>query len=152
MQNLPSTERLLADIALLLESDVLAAVPSSLQHNVRVAANLCRILEREAASREVEDRAIGRDSAVPYSELERYRTALGLGADVGDLEVLDRVVDSIGAAFASGAAGPPTGSECVTQQLPDNPDDRVRLWHALVETVRADLAVCKPGYDDWTGQ
>ena len=152
MQNLPSTERLLADIALLLESDVLPAVPSSLQHNVRVAANLCRILEREAASREVEDRAIGRDSAVPYSELERYRTALGLGADVGDLEVLDRVVDSIGAAFASGADGPPTGSEGVTQQLPDNPYDRVRLWHALAETAKPRLAAFNPGNEDWTGQ
>ncbi|MFV0307055.1 MAG: DUF6285 domain-containing protein [Desertimonas sp.] len=47
-QFLPESADLLAAIAKLLDEQVLAVVPSDLQHRVRVAANLSRILEREA--------------------------------------------------------------------------------------------------------
>lgn len=50
MQDRPTAAELLADIAALLEGDVLAAVSGPLQHNVRVAANLARVVERELAS------------------------------------------------------------------------------------------------------
>ncbi|WP_433677764.1 DUF6285 domain-containing protein [Nocardia sp. CA-119907] len=30
-------------------------------------------------------------------------------------------------------------------------DDRA-LWHAMVEVVRADLRIAKPGYDAWEGE
>jgi hypothetical protein len=43
----PTAAELLRDIADLLEGDVLAAVSGPLQHNVRVAGNLARIVQRE---------------------------------------------------------------------------------------------------------
>jgi hypothetical protein len=48
LQYRPTAFELLDTIASLLETDVLPAVDGSLQHRVRVAANLARILEREA--------------------------------------------------------------------------------------------------------
>lgn len=47
-QFLPESADLLAAIARLLDDQVLAAVPPDLQHKVRVAGNLAKILEREA--------------------------------------------------------------------------------------------------------
>ncbi|MFQ5698837.1 MAG: DUF6285 domain-containing protein [Myxococcota bacterium] len=49
MQDRPTAAELLATIAELLEDAVLPATRGPLQHQVRVAANLCRILEREQA-------------------------------------------------------------------------------------------------------
>ncbi len=43
----PSAEDLLDIVAEVLEQQVLPVVPSSVQHNVRVAANLARIVQRE---------------------------------------------------------------------------------------------------------
>jgi hypothetical protein len=48
VQYRPTTAELLAAIADLLDHDVLGAVPPAIQHKVRVAGNLARILEREA--------------------------------------------------------------------------------------------------------
>lgn len=48
MQFLPAAPELLGAIATLLEDKVLGAVPPELQHQVRVAAHLSRLLEREA--------------------------------------------------------------------------------------------------------
>jgi hypothetical protein len=45
----PDDAELLAAIAVLLEEEVMPAVPPALQHQVRVAANLVRILERQQA-------------------------------------------------------------------------------------------------------
>ena len=47
MQYRPTASELLATIADLLETELLPALPESLQHKARVAANLARILERE---------------------------------------------------------------------------------------------------------
>lgn len=47
MQDRPSSSELLLTIADLLSDEVLPAVDGLLQHKVRVAANLCRILDRE---------------------------------------------------------------------------------------------------------
>ncbi len=48
MQDRPTAAELLETIADLLEGDLLAATQGPLRHPVRVAGNLCRILEREA--------------------------------------------------------------------------------------------------------
>ena len=48
MQDRPTAEELLSAIATLLQGDVLEATQGALQHQVRVAGNLSRILEREA--------------------------------------------------------------------------------------------------------
>jgi len=47
MQYVPTSANLLATMADLLENELLPALPSSLQHKARVAANVCRILERQ---------------------------------------------------------------------------------------------------------
>ena len=47
MQDRPTAAELLRDIAELLEGDVLAATSGPIQHHVRVAGNLARIVQRE---------------------------------------------------------------------------------------------------------
>jgi hypothetical protein len=47
MQYVPTAANLLATMADLLDDELLPALPSALQHKARVAANLCRILERQ---------------------------------------------------------------------------------------------------------
>ena len=47
MQDRPTAAELLRDIADLLEGEVLAATSGPTQHNVRVAGNLARIVQRE---------------------------------------------------------------------------------------------------------
>ena len=71
MQFVPTAAELAAAVAELLDQQVLGAVPAHLQHPVRVAAHLARLLEREAR--------LGPDTA------SRERRLLGelLGADDG---------------------------------------------------------------------
>jgi hypothetical protein len=47
MQDRPTASELLTDIADLLTDEVVPALEGGTQHHVRVAANLCRIVERE---------------------------------------------------------------------------------------------------------
>ena len=47
MQDRPTAAELLAEIADVLEGDVLHALTGTLQHSVRVAGNLARIVQRE---------------------------------------------------------------------------------------------------------
>jgi hypothetical protein len=47
VQDRPTAAELLRDIAGLLEGEVLAATSGPTQHNVRVAGNLARIVQRE---------------------------------------------------------------------------------------------------------
>lgn len=86
MKYQPDDAELLDAIAGLLEADVLPTVPPALQHQVRVAANLVRILERQ---QRLEPAAI---------ERERHRLAslLGHEGDVRDLRAeLDRRIDEL---------------------------------------------------------
>jgi hypothetical protein len=55
MQYRPTTSELLTTMADLLEGEVLADVRSDLQHKVRVAGNLLRLLEREQRLRPAND-------------------------------------------------------------------------------------------------
>ena len=69
----PTDAELLDAIATLLEDEVLPVVPPSVQHKVRVAANLARILERQQA---IEPPALAKEQAAladvgsPGTELE----------------------------------------------------------------------------------
>lgn len=86
MKSQPDDAQLLDTIAGLLEADVLPTVPPDLQHQVRVAANLVRILERQ---QRLEPAAI---------ERERHQLAglLGHDGDVRDLRAeLDRRIDEL---------------------------------------------------------
>lgn len=81
MKYRPDDAELLAAIAELLEDQVLAAVPPALQHQVRVAANLARIMER--------------GQALEPAAAERARQALaGLVGGDGDLAALTGRLDA----------------------------------------------------------
>jgi AcrR family transcriptional regulator len=123
VQYRPDAAELLDAVASLLEDDVIAAVPAHLQHQVRVAANLCRILEREATVGPANDAA------------ERARLAAVLGA--GD----DSDLVSLRADLAGMLADPAPIDPALDRSIRD----------ALLATLRADLAIAKPGYDATTG-
>ena len=55
MQDRPTAAELLADIAELLEGEALDATSGALRHKIRVAGNLCRIIEREVSGGGAED-------------------------------------------------------------------------------------------------
>jgi hypothetical protein len=121
VQYRPDAAELLDAIATLLERDVLGAVPPHLQHQVRVAGNLCRILEREARL------APGNDDA------ERDRLAALLGHD-GTLHTLRAELTAR-----------------LDDPIPVEPASDREIRGALLATLRADLAIAKPGYDTATG-
>ncbi len=121
VQYRPDADELLDAVAALLEDEVIAAVPPHLQHQVRVAANLCRILQREVRLAPANDAA------------EHGRLVDLLGHD-GELVALR-------AELAARLDDP--------APLDADTDRAVRA--ALMATLRADLAVAKPGYDDLRG-
>ena len=120
MQDRPSASELLAAIADLLEGELLSATRGALQHSVRVAGNLCRILEREAR--------LG--AAHEAREVELLAGALGEAPAGRDALALSR---ALVARLEAGA----------------DPALERRAFAALVEIVRGKLAIAKPGHDAW---
>ncbi len=120
MQDRPTASELLATIADLLEGEVLAATKGGLQHQVRVAGNLCRILEREAR--------LG--AAHEAREVELLAGVLGEPASGRDARALSAaLVLRLGA-----------GHDPALERL---------AFPALLEIVRGKLAIAKPGHDDY---
>lgn len=117
MQDRPTAEELLSAIATLLQGDVLEATQGALQHQVRVAGNLCRILERELALGPAHD----------AREIELLAGVLGVEARAGDPLSLS--------------------NELVSRLRADDAELEARAWPALVEIVRGKLAIVKPGHD-----
>lgn len=122
MQYRPTAAELLDVVAELLETEVLPAVSGPLQHKVRVAGHLTRMVQREL------------DLGAPADDEERRRLAAILGDDEADLVELrarlrDRLLD-------------PT---------PLDDAFSTDVHAALLATARSDLAICKPGYDAWEG-
>ncbi len=121
MQDRPTAAELLEAIAELLEKQVLPAIQGPLQHQVRVAGNLARILEREA-------RLLPELDA---SEASLLRGVLGEEDDDRDLADLSRALVR------------KLDSEDVDAVLE-------RKSHAaLLEIVRGKLSIDKPGYDTY---
>jgi hypothetical protein len=120
MQDRPTAAELLATIADLLEGDLLTATKGGLQHQVRVAGNLCRILEREAR--------LGAEQEAHAALL--LGRALGEPAGGRSALALSRLL-----AERLDAGGDPALER--------------RAFAALVEIVRGKLAIAKPGHDAW---
>jgi hypothetical protein len=76
VQDRPTAIELLDAVAVVLEDEVLDAVDGGLRHRVRVAANLCRIVQRELAL------------GPAMVDSERHAIASLLGTD-GDLDELN---------------------------------------------------------------
>ncbi len=121
MQQRPTAAELLADISALL-TQVIDVVPDPQKHQVRVAANLAGIVEREVTL------GPGNDD----NERNRLAALLDEGADT-DLSALR-------AQLLARLANP----------SPLDPDESLAIYDVLLDTVRADLAISKPGYADWT--
>ena len=83
MKYRPDDAELLDAIAELLETQVMAAVPAALQHQVRVAANLARVLERQQAL----------EPAARQAERNRLTELLGHDGELEELraELDDRI-------------------------------------------------------------
>lgn len=123
MKYRPDDAELLDAIAALLEEEVMPAVGPGLQHKVRVAANLVRILQRQQAL----------ESPARQREHDALAALLGGGGDNGDVRELRAELDR---RLRQGDAGL---------------DDRA-VWDLLVAVARDDLAAAKPGYDSWEGE
>lgn len=122
MQDEPAAPRLLEAVADTLEGQVLPLTDPSVQHHVRVAANLCRIVAREVA-------------LDPDAE-SRARSALGqlLGHDAPTPELWAELA----AALTPDPADAPDPAQ----------DALATAAHPVVlAIVRDKLAVAKPGYD-----
>jgi len=118
VQDRPTAAELLAAIAELLEGPLLAETKGPLQHQVRVAGNLCRILEREARLGAAQD----------------AREAVLLAGALGE-PAAGRDTPALSAALARAL------------EAGHDPALEHRAFHALVEIVRGKLAIAKPGYD-----
>jgi hypothetical protein len=96
VEDRPTASELLEAVATLLDSEVLPSVDGSLTHKVRVAANLCRIVDREIRlgpgnierEREALAGLLGVDGPLP--ELNDRLAEVLRGADD---ELLDRAVE-----------------------------------------------------------
>jgi Domain of unknown function (DUF6285) len=120
MQDRPTASELLDTIAKLLEGEVLAATKGGLQHQGRVAGNLGRILEREAA--------LG--AAQEARDVTLLTQVLGEPANGRDARALSAaLVARLGAEY-----------DAALEQ---------RAFPALLEIVRGKLAIAKPGHDDY---
>jgi Domain of unknown function (DUF6285) len=118
VQFVPEAADLLAAIGKLLDEKVLNVVPPDLQHQVRVAAHLSTLLEREAR--------LGPAGAAREREL---LTGL-LGEEVDD------PTDVLAARIREG----------------DDEAFEGKAWPVIVEITKMDLAIAKPGHDQWDGE
>ena len=121
MQQRPTAAELLADISSLL-TEVIDIVPDAVRHRVRVAANLAGIVEREVA--------LGPASAT--AEQTRLAALLGEPSATALDALRTQLVDRLNA----------------PKPLPLA--ESAAIYDVLLATVRDDLAISKPGYEQWT--
>jgi uncharacterized membrane protein len=120
VQDRPTASELLEAIADLLERELLPATSGGLQHRVRVAGNLCRILEREAR--------------------------LGAAHDAREIELL---AGALGEAPGSRGGEQLSRALVARLDAGHDPALERRAFRALALIVRGKLAIAKPGHDGW---
>ncbi len=123
MQPRPTAHELLAIVAEVLERDLVPALTGPAQHHARVAASLVGIVERELR--------LG-PAAADHETIVLRRL---IGAESDNLLGLR-------ARLARDLRG----------GLADDPARAAEIWPALMEFVRADLSIVKPGHDSWEGE
>lgn len=132
MQPPPSAAELLAVVSEVLAGEIVPALQGPAQHHARVAASLVGIVERELR--------LGPEAA----ETERRALIAVLEADPGPTgdptpEELD--LTELRRRLATRLRG----------GLADDPTTGARVIEVLLDAVRADLAIAKPGHADWDG-
>jgi hypothetical protein len=138
VQPRPRADELLATVAEVLERDLVPALSGPAQHHARVAASLVGIVERE----------LRLGPAAQAREVEVLRGLLGTTDDTAtDHTATDHTAseDDVVALRTRLAAELRAG-------MADDPARAAEIWPALMELVRADLAISKPGHDSWEGQ
>ncbi len=121
MQNEPDAAELLAIAAEVLEQEVVPQLTGTTQHHARVAANLVAIIGRE----------LRLSGANDEQELLSLTRLLGSECPTD----LTQARATLSASLRAG--------------LGDDPDRYAEIWSTLVKVVRNDLAVSKPGHDQW---
>ena len=128
MQPRPTAAELLACVTEVLEQEIVPALDGPAQHHARVAASLVAIVERELR---LGDGAAGREREA----LAQF--VAGERAHDHDHDGLASVRSALVAALRSGAL--------------DDDDRSAAVWSALMQVAHDDLAISKPGHDDWSG-
>lgn len=123
MQPPPTAADLLAIVGEVLAEEIVPALHGPVQHHARVAASLVGIVERELRLGPAADAAEAQ--------------ALGELLGTGDTADLDGMRAEIASRLRAGLA--------------DEPSSAAPVWQVLMDSVRADLGICKPGHDTWTG-
>lgn len=123
MQPPPTAADLLAIVGEVLADEIVPALHGPAQHHARVAASLVGIVERELRLGPTAD--------------ETERRALVELLDTGDTGDLGELRAEIAARLRTGLA--------------DDPNTATTVWQLLMDSVRADLQICKPGHDSWEG-
>lgn len=125
MQDRPTAPELLRDIAATLDERIVPVLSGNEQHQVRVAANLCRILEREVR--------------------------LGPGLEAEERALLIELLDDQPAAATIDELNAELARRVATVE---DPDFLARAHATLIALTRQKLAVNKPGYDgfDFAGE
>lgn len=135
MQPPPTAADLLAAVAEVLNDEIVPALQGPAQHHARVAASLVGIVERELR--------LGPDA----DDAERRALATLLGTTDGDATTSD--APAVGGLDLTELRQILAGR--LRAGLADDPDVASRVLDVLFDTVRADLAIAKPGHAEWEG-
>lgn len=129
MQHPPSASQLLTAVAELLNDEILPALSGPVQHKARVAASLVSIIEREIR--------LGPDAQSEEHRLLGEIFDLTASGIANPPEDLDNLRSTVATHLRNGAAS--------------EPEVHAQVWERLMQIVRADLSIAKPGYDSWDG-
>jgi hypothetical protein len=126
MQHPPTASQLLTTVFEVLNDEVLPALSGPVQHKARVAASLVSIIERELR--------------------------LGPDANAQEHRLLGEILDLTGQASATDTdARRALVAESLRRGVAHTPESHAQVWERLMQIVRADLSIAKPGYDSWEG-
>ena len=143
MQPRPTAIELLAAVALVIEEQLVPALTGPAQHHARVAASLVGIVERELRLGPEAD-ALERASLMtllesigaPPAEVDTA-SADNASADAASTDSLAALRVAVAKALRAGGA--------------DDAAAGAAAWPVLMDGVRRDLAIVKPGHDAWEG-
>ena len=134
MQPRPTAIELLAAVASVIEEQLVPALTGPAQHHARVAASLVGIVERELRLGPEAD-ALERASLMTLLESMPDNEAVDGAAASADTLAALRV--SVAKALRAGGADAAAAGAVA--------------WPVLMDGVRRDLAIVKPGHDVWGG-
>ena len=136
MQPRPTAIELLAAVASVIEEQLVPALTGPAQHHARVAASLVGIVERELRLGPEAD-ALERASLMPLLESMPDNEAVERAADAASADTLAALRVAVAKALRAGGA--------------DDDAAGAAAWPVLMDGVRRDLAIVKPGHDSWEG-